>query len=39
MAVFAAYTDGRRAQFKAVVDAYGRGVPSALSNFYSSTPE
>jgi prepilin-type N-terminal cleavage/methylation domain-containing protein len=39
MAVFAAYKDGRRAQFKAVVDAYGRGVPSALSNFYQATPE
>jgi len=39
MVVIAAYQSGERAQFKTVVDSFGRTISGALSNYYGATPE
>ena len=39
VALFAVYTDGRRAQLKTVIDSFGRTVDGALSNYSSAAPD
>ncbi|HEX4129071.1 MAG TPA: type II secretion system protein [Pirellulales bacterium] len=38
VALFAVYSDGRRAELKTVIEPFGRTIDSELSNFNSSTP-
>ena len=38
VAIFAVYSDGRRAQLKTVVEPFGRTIDGELSNFNTSTP-
>jgi hypothetical protein len=38
VAIFAVYSDGRRAELKTVIEPFGRTIDSELSNFNSSTP-
>ena len=39
IAIFAVYSDGSRAQLKAVVDPYGRTIDSAIQQYSTSGPD